>query len=53
MPNDNDFLPQNHFLEVMSTQNNRKLVNEVLEIMWLSNFLINADIRSEHVEAEV
>jgi len=32
--NNNDFRLQNHFIGVMSTQNNRRLTDELIEIMW-------------------
>ncbi|MBA4369531.1 MAG: hypothetical protein C0403_18040 [Desulfobacterium sp.] len=31
---------QNHFIDIMSTQNDRKILDEVLEIMWLHIYLI-------------
>jgi len=42
LANDNDS-QQNHFMDLMSTQNNRKLLDEVREIMWLHHYSIHTE----------
>ncbi len=42
LANDND-LQQNHFMDLMSTQNDRKLLDEVREIIWFHHYSIHTE----------